>query len=280
MTKNDDKKKNDEIPQEQLLNLHEQILNRIKFLNSQKFRFISVFPSLLAIISLGAYFGSSYIQIDFPSTQNDVPYLWIGFVFFIGIFVIGCNYFNLTTMYEEMKEYVLLHYVRLQIKGFDDDEIKKYILGYSIPKNRWSLFKRLLFRGRTYLNILYSFIVGLWMLVFDLDWWWTVTSVVLLTFGIFFVCIGGFVFIAKIKKDDKSSIPLCLRFNVLRRDGFSCKFCGRSALKGGLHVVHIIPWSIVKKHSLDNIVTTCKKCNLGKKGKILSEEEIKKIKPK
>jgi len=94
---------------------------------------------LLSIISLGAYFGSSYFQAELPSTPNDIPYLWIGFVIFIGIFVIECNYFNLTTMYEEMKEYVLLHYVRLQIKGFDDDEIMKYILGYSIPKNGWAL---------------------------------------------------------------------------------------------------------------------------------------------
>ena len=207
MTKKDDKKENDDIPQEQLLTLHEQILNRIKFLNSQKFRFISVFPSLLAIISLGAYFGSSYIQIDFPSTQNDEPYLRIGFVIFIGIFVIGCNYFNLTTMYEEMKEYVLLHFVRLQIKGFDNEEIRKYILGYSIPKNGKELFCRLIFRGRTYLNLLYSSIVGLWILVFDLEWWWMVIGAFLLTFGIFFVCLGVFVFRAKIKKDDESSIP-------------------------------------------------------------------------
>ncbi|MCE7737964.1 MAG: HNH endonuclease [Candidatus Heimdallarchaeota archaeon] len=69
-----------------------------------------------------------------------------------------------------------------------------------------------------------------------------------------------------------------MRFEVLQRDNFSCIICGRSAPEVELQVDHIIPWSIVKEHSLDNLATTCKECSLGKRDKILSEEETKKIK--
>lgn len=84
----------------------------------------------------------------------------------------------------------------------------------------------------------------------------------------------------EVKKRTRKSISRSLRFNVLRRDNFSCIICGRSAPEVELHVDHIIPWSIVKEHVIDNLVTTCKDCNLGKSDKILSKEEIKKIKTK
>jgi len=70
-----------------------------------------------------------------------------------------------------------------------------------------------------------------------------------------------------------------LRFEVLARDKFTCRFCGASPTKDPsvtLHIDHIIPWSKGGETSLDNLQTLCSKCNLGKSDLIIdipSEEE-------
>lgn len=51
------------------------------------------------------------------------------------------------------------------------------------------------------------------------------------------------------------SIPAGLRFKVLRRDGFTCQYCGRRAPDVALHVDHRIPWSEVRAHDIANLVT-------------------------
>jgi len=71
----------------------------------------------------------------------------------------------------------------------------------------------------------------------------------------------------KIKKEDKRTIPLKLRLNVLNRDNFRCVYCGRSpATDIGvvLHIDHIVPFSKGGKTTLNNLQTLCSKCNLGK----------------
>lgn len=58
-----------------------------------------------------------------------------------------------------------------------------------------------------------------------------------------------------------------LRFNVLVRDKFTCRYCGASPNKDPsvtLHVDHIIPWSKGGQTSLDNLQVLCSTCNLGK----------------
>ena len=60
------------------------------------------------------------------------------------------------------------------------------------------------------------------------------------------------------------NIPVSLRFEVLRRDNFTCRYCGRKAPQVELHIDHVIPWKDVKKHDINNLVTSCKDCNLGK----------------
>jgi hypothetical protein len=60
------------------------------------------------------------------------------------------------------------------------------------------------------------------------------------------------------------SIPAGLRFKVLRRDGYTCQYCGRRAPEVELHVDHRVPWSKVRVHDIDNLVTACRDCNLGK----------------
>lgn len=58
-----------------------------------------------------------------------------------------------------------------------------------------------------------------------------------------------------------------LRFEVLVRDKFTCRFCGASPNKDAsvtLHIDHIMPWSKGGRTTLDNLQTLCSTCNLGK----------------
>jgi hypothetical protein len=67
------------------------------------------------------------------------------------------------------------------------------------------------------------------------------------------------------------SIPIGLRYNVLRRDRFRCVICGNSPAKSincNLHVDHVIPISRDGKTEIDNLRTLCQDCNLGKSAKI------------
>lgn len=59
-----------------------------------------------------------------------------------------------------------------------------------------------------------------------------------------------------------------LRYDILKRDGFKCALCGRSADDGvKLHVDHIIPVSKGGKTVPENLRTLCDSCNLGKSDK-------------
>ena len=55
-----------------------------------------------------------------------------------------------------------------------------------------------------------------------------------------------------------------LRYNILKRDSFTCKKCGDTRK---LHVDHIISVCKGGKTIKDNLQTLCEKCNLGKGGR-------------
>ncbi len=61
--------------------------------------------------------------------------------------------------------------------------------------------------------------------------------------------------------------PYKKRFQVLERDGFRCQYCGlspRTNKKIVLHVDHINPKDNGGDDDLDNLVTACNYCNIGK----------------
>lgn len=61
-----------------------------------------------------------------------------------------------------------------------------------------------------------------------------------------------------------------LRFRVLQRDGFRCRYCGISADDGAvLHVDHVHPRALGGANTMDNLVTACLPCNLGKGKRVL-----------
>lgn len=67
------------------------------------------------------------------------------------------------------------------------------------------------------------------------------------------------------KKHERNLMTDKLRFQILQRDGFRCKLCGRSAADGvKLHVDHIIPIAKGGKTVPENLQTLCDKCNWGK----------------
>lgn len=55
-----------------------------------------------------------------------------------------------------------------------------------------------------------------------------------------------------------------MRFAVLYRDGFTCQYCGRKPPEVTLQVDHRNPFSLGGEHSMENLLTACSECNLGK----------------
>lgn len=63
-----------------------------------------------------------------------------------------------------------------------------------------------------------------------------------------------------------------LRFEVFKRDKFTCQYCGKRAPDVVLHVDHIEPLSKGGGDELLNLITACADCNLGKGARELSDE--------
>lgn len=55
-----------------------------------------------------------------------------------------------------------------------------------------------------------------------------------------------------------------LRFEVLRRDGHACRYCGRTAPETPLTVDHVVPVALGGSDDPTNLVAACKDCNSGK----------------
>jgi hypothetical protein len=55
-----------------------------------------------------------------------------------------------------------------------------------------------------------------------------------------------------------------LRFEVLKRDGFRCRYCGASADDARLEVDHVIARANGGGNDATNLATACKACNSGK----------------
>ena len=62
-----------------------------------------------------------------------------------------------------------------------------------------------------------------------------------------------------------------LRFEVFKRDGFCCAYCGKSPPKVTLEIDHIEPRSKGGKDTIENLITACFDCNRGKKNIPLSK---------
>lgn len=60
------------------------------------------------------------------------------------------------------------------------------------------------------------------------------------------------------------SVSKRLRFEVFRRDGFACRYCGASASDTTLTIDHVVPIALGGTDEPANLVTACAPCNAGK----------------
>lgn len=64
------------------------------------------------------------------------------------------------------------------------------------------------------------------------------------------------------------------RFEVLRRDGFRCTYCGAAPTEKELHVDHVVPVALGGGDLPNNLTTACADCNLGKASTSPSEVTV------
>jgi hypothetical protein len=60
-----------------------------------------------------------------------------------------------------------------------------------------------------------------------------------------------------------------VRFEIFRRDNFTCQYCGRKAPEVRLQVDHIVAWSRGGSNDISNLVTSCVECNIGKGARVI-----------
>lgn len=63
---------------------------------------------------------------------------------------------------------------------------------------------------------------------------------------------------------NRESISKRLRFEIFKRDSFTCQYCGRTSPDVLLEVDHIKPLAGGGKNDILNLVTSCRDCNRGK----------------
>ena len=72
----------------------------------------------------------------------------------------------------------------------------------------------------------------------------------------------------------RKSIGNKLRFEVFKRDSFTCKWCGKSSPDVVLNVDHIEPVSKGGTNDILNLITSCFECNSGKSNRLLSDDTV------
>ena len=68
-----------------------------------------------------------------------------------------------------------------------------------------------------------------------------------------------------------SAVGKKMRFEIMKRDGFRCRYCGLTSLAVVLEVDHVIPRARGGTNAPENLVTACFDCNRGKRDGLLDE---------
>lgn len=72
----------------------------------------------------------------------------------------------------------------------------------------------------------------------------------------------------------RKKLGTSLRFEVFKRDSFTCQYCGRKAPEVVLEVDHIEPVSMGGTDEILNLITSCWHCNSGKGNRALSDDSV------
>ena len=70
---------------------------------------------------------------------------------------------------------------------------------------------------------------------------------------------------------NRRPIPKGIRFDIFRRDLFTCQYCGAQPPEATLEIDHILPVTEGGDNDEANLITSCEACNRGKGAKILSQ---------
>lgn len=73
---------------------------------------------------------------------------------------------------------------------------------------------------------------------------------------------------------ERKSLSKKLRFEVFKRDSFTCQYCGSKAPDKVLEIDHIQPVSKGGKNELMNLITSCFDCNRGKSNRKISDKSV------
>jgi hypothetical protein len=73
---------------------------------------------------------------------------------------------------------------------------------------------------------------------------------------------------------ERAAIPKSIRFEVFKRDSFTCQYCGRKAPEVVLNCDHIDPVAKGGTNAVLNLITACFDCNSGKGARTLDERHI------
>ena len=65
-----------------------------------------------------------------------------------------------------------------------------------------------------------------------------------------------------------------IRFEVFKRDKFTCQYCGRMSPDVILEVDHMNPVSQGGDNDILNLITSCRDCNRGKGKNLLSQTDV------
>lgn len=68
----------------------------------------------------------------------------------------------------------------------------------------------------------------------------------------------------------RKAISKKTRFEIFKRDGFVCQYCGNTPPTVVLQVDHIHPVAEGGDNSMDNLITCCAGCNIGKGARLIS----------
>lgn len=72
----------------------------------------------------------------------------------------------------------------------------------------------------------------------------------------------------------RKAISKKLRFEVFKRDEFMCAYCGSTPPAVVLQVDHIHPVAEGGTNDIDNLITSCQPCNIGKGANVLTNIPI------
>ena len=72
----------------------------------------------------------------------------------------------------------------------------------------------------------------------------------------------------------RKTISKKTRFEVFKRDSFTCQYCGESAPKVLLELDHIMPIAKGGTDEILNLITSCNPCNNGKRANLLSDDSV------